>query len=336
MGNIAVLRNYKWPSLPGDYHRLVILTGDKKGTGYILSHGRIIIGRAPTAQICVGEDIKMSREHAEVIFVNGQYFITDLGSPNGIIVNDKKLKQTPLKQDDRIVIGQTVFKLEHQYISPKEDGLESTNNEPVETIAEIEQLPPIPKIKQPVDKKKFIIYGVVAIAAAMLLFMDEQPNKDATGPDGNAETELQKEKDMKQNIQDYVAEYKKNQGIKNDEHTQKLMSVINDGLREAREKNYFRAINQFNLALIMDPNNAKASRYLDQVKNELEQSVKAIMLKAKWEHESLNYNAALVEYCSIIRIFQNQSENEYYINALDEIKKILDLLGKEYSENYCL
>lgn len=330
MGSISVFKNYKWPTNPGHYHRLVILTGDKKGTGYILSTGRAIIGRAtpPNVQISV-DDPKMSKEHAEIVNIQGNYYITDLGSQNGIYLNDQKTKQSAIKHEDRIVIGQTVFKFEQQYVTQINDNLPKEVIKPQEVIPEFkEHVKPVKK-----QNKKILIYAALLILVGGLLFMEEEPPKKdenstekANGPEGST----------KQNVQDFVSEYKKNAASKNDEEGQKLMTVINEGLREAREKNYFRAINQFNLALIMDPNNAKASRYLDQVKNELEQNVKEIMLKAKWEFESLNYNAALIEYCSVIRIYQNQSDNEHYLNSVEEIKKILDILGKEYSENFCL
>lgn len=338
MGSLQVFKNYKWPSTPGDYYRLLILTGEKKGYSYILGHGRLIIGRGTKAQVII-DDNKMSREHAEIVFINGYYVITDLGSQNGIIVNNKKLKQTEISHEDKIIIGQTVFRFDHQYIAPKIESneIESEDEDEeveVEIIAEAKSDKKNTKIKgAKKDNKKIIIYGIAIIAVGFLLFSEDPKNE------ASKENKVENTNVTKEEVQDFVQEYKNSiaNSIKGkDEQTQRIITVINEGLREAREHNYFRAINQFNLALIMDPSNSRASRYLDQVKNELEATVKKIMLKAKWEFESLNYQAALVEYCSVIRLFQNQSENEYYINSLDEIKNILELIGKDYSENYCL
>ena len=56
----------------------------------------------------------------------------------------------------------------------------------------------------------------------------------------------------------------------------KLEIIYQRGLREAREGNYFRAINEFNLALILSPNNSRARFYISQVdtmiKNEIKQT----------------------------------------------------------------
>lgn len=52
----------------------------------------------------------MSKEHAELSFADGGYTITDLGSQNGIVVGDARVKQKKIIDGDKIVIGQSVLK----------------------------------------------------------------------------------------------------------------------------------------------------------------------------------------------------------------------------------
>lgn len=50
----------------------------------------------------------VSRDHAEIFFQNGFYFVTDLGSTNGTYINDHKLiphKPYLLQQSDEIRFG---------------------------------------------------------------------------------------------------------------------------------------------------------------------------------------------------------------------------------------
>ncbi len=74
---------------------------------------KIVIGRGK------GEDrldlslqyakfLGVSRDHAEIFFQNGYYFVTDLGSTNGSFVNDHRLiphKPYLLQQSDEIRFG---------------------------------------------------------------------------------------------------------------------------------------------------------------------------------------------------------------------------------------
>jgi len=50
-------------------------------------------------------DGKVSRNHAEIRFENGRYFIIDLNSTNGVFVNGQLVQNLPLKSGDRITIG---------------------------------------------------------------------------------------------------------------------------------------------------------------------------------------------------------------------------------------
>jgi len=52
---------------------------------------------------------KSSRNHARILEQNGAWVIEDLGSSNGTVVNDAKVKSVPLKNGDRIRIGINEF-----------------------------------------------------------------------------------------------------------------------------------------------------------------------------------------------------------------------------------
>ena len=84
---VKLLKHFEAPKEEGVYYRLVCLTGKDKGQAYILMGKRVVMGRSDGADIRV-MDIKSSREHAEIIKVGKDFVLTDLGSQNGIIIND--------------------------------------------------------------------------------------------------------------------------------------------------------------------------------------------------------------------------------------------------------
>jgi hypothetical protein len=76
------------------------------GKPYELSRDVVVLGRSRECDITL-DDANVSRRHAEVRRENGNWFIVDLGSTNGIEVNGKRTDRAKLEHDDRIVLGQT-------------------------------------------------------------------------------------------------------------------------------------------------------------------------------------------------------------------------------------
>ena len=57
------------------------------------------------------DDQFMSAHHCEVrVEPNGSYKLVDLGSTNGIVVNDKKVREHELVDNDLFRLGRTEFK----------------------------------------------------------------------------------------------------------------------------------------------------------------------------------------------------------------------------------
>jgi len=63
------------------------------------------IGRATDCQIQFSEAI-VSRRHAEILNIGGQWWIRDLGSGNGTLVNGRTIEKIPLEGSVRIELGQ--------------------------------------------------------------------------------------------------------------------------------------------------------------------------------------------------------------------------------------
>jgi Protein of unknown function (DUF3662)/FHA domain len=76
------------------------------GKPYELSRDVVVLGRSRECDITL-DDANVSRRHAEVRRENGNWFIIDLDSTNGIEVNGKRTDRAKLEHDDRIVLGRT-------------------------------------------------------------------------------------------------------------------------------------------------------------------------------------------------------------------------------------
>ncbi|HEX5036089.1 MAG TPA: DUF4388 domain-containing protein [bacterium] len=76
--------------------------------------GEFLIGHLEGLDLVLPKD-NTSRRHARLSILNGRVFVEDLGSAGGTCINGKRIGQkTELKEDDRLLIGSTILKLERK------------------------------------------------------------------------------------------------------------------------------------------------------------------------------------------------------------------------------
>jgi serine phosphatase RsbU (regulator of sigma subunit) len=99
---------------------LVILEGQSVGKRFPLGEQCAVIGRSPDATIHLPSQA-VSRRHARVWFEDGAFFIEDLGSVNGTLVNKQRIvRPTPLTDGDQVKVIEYV--LGFQAEADSEDG----------------------------------------------------------------------------------------------------------------------------------------------------------------------------------------------------------------------
>jgi hypothetical protein len=104
-------------ALPG-HPRLVLTNGGKAKTGspeargeeqaFFNPHSVTVIGRAVEADLRLN-DPGVSRRHAEIRQESGAFWIVDLGSTNGLRVNDAPVTRHQLRNGDRVEAGSTTL-----------------------------------------------------------------------------------------------------------------------------------------------------------------------------------------------------------------------------------
>ena len=88
---------------------LILMTGSKAGERYRLVKEKTIIGRHPGCDIVVDSG-SVSRQHAAIEMKDGGWWVEDLGSRNGTIVNGETLKeQHRLEAADEIGVCESLF-----------------------------------------------------------------------------------------------------------------------------------------------------------------------------------------------------------------------------------
>jgi pSer/pThr/pTyr-binding forkhead associated (FHA) protein len=309
--NVLVLKHFESPKEAGVYYRLICLTGGNKGESYVLLGNRIVIGRSEKADIRLN-DTKASREHAEVTKVGTNWVATDLGSQNGIIVNDRKIKQEQLNEGDKLIVGQTVFKFAKVEVTSKTKVIKE----------ESEDAKP--------SNKSFLPFLILLVIFAGLFLFDDKKTE------SNSSAKKEKSQGFQNVTDELTTAIQKRQANENKQIKEKLNAIYQRGLRELRERNYYRAIHEFNLALIIAPGDSQAEYYLRKTKEELDKEIESYLVRASRDEIALKYKSSIISYCSIIRLLYSAPDDPRHKNAVKSIKDLESKLGLETGETDCL
>jgi hypothetical protein len=95
------------PGAQGDIsRRIATITIGETGHDVALRGDRMVIGRLQECDICLA-DSNVSRRHAELFTIEGAWYLQDLESTNGTMLNGEPITRARLRDGDVIEIGLT-------------------------------------------------------------------------------------------------------------------------------------------------------------------------------------------------------------------------------------
>lgn len=91
----------------------VMVVVQKTGQKVPLKNRKVKIGRDPSNQVVIPDDTFTSRHHAWITFEEGDFWLEDLGSTNGTLLNGHPVvKRQVLSAGDKIRVGHTELTFE--------------------------------------------------------------------------------------------------------------------------------------------------------------------------------------------------------------------------------
>ncbi len=316
-GKTVILKKDFRPILvSGKHHRILCLTGVNKGFSYYLKSKRILMGRSKRVDIPV-LDQQSSRQHAELIKIDDSYVLTDLGSQNGLYVDENKIIQHKLSDGERIIIGKTAFRYN---IIINNENVEDESEEDYDEEAEDNEKKS--KGDNGSNKNKRFLFIVIGLFLFLMLLDDGEKNK--------------KNKNKKNRKGDEISSLlKKKERRKSSDVENRVNIILQRGLREYREGNYFRAIAEFNYALILSPNHTRSSFYLNRAKQDLDKEINENFERSKRSLSALKYGEAIVANCEVTKFLKGYELDDRYKEALSNLNKIKVKLNKDMNVDLC-
>jgi len=104
---------------------VIVTTGDQKGEFLPLGRRTSVIGRAENLPLQIRDDL-ISRKHLRIKFdeQTGDYSAEDMGSHNGVYINNRKIaEKTLLAEADMIMIGTTILMFTQKDFDDKDSAL---------------------------------------------------------------------------------------------------------------------------------------------------------------------------------------------------------------------
>jgi serine phosphatase RsbU (regulator of sigma subunit) len=93
-----------------DAREIVIRDLEGRSTTVSLKEDRVTVGRSPQNQLSYPDDVGLSRQHLALTYEGGQWFVEDLNSKNGTLLNGEPLTgRRPFRPGDRIAAGHLVI-----------------------------------------------------------------------------------------------------------------------------------------------------------------------------------------------------------------------------------
>lgn len=301
---------------------LTVLNGPETGVAYRLLGQQVSLGRDADNDVVI-HDNRSSRRHARLELRGSDYWIVDLGSQNGVLLNGQVTRQAALKSGDILRFGDT----DYRFGSPSQmTVLGSSPPVPQPSPALDRPMNPMPSMdgtsigRMPQRKTGsglFLVIGVIAAAAYFIFGTSAGKRlglilKSDDAVDSQIETITQANEKTEQEIA--------RKGKDTQQYTE-AQAFYMRGFREFREGNYGRAIQNFEAALALYPNHPLAKRYLDRSRLKLNELVTTALERGERDFGNQKYQKAYNEYRTVI-LLTNDGNNKSYQMAKKRMESI--------------
>lgn len=332
------------PRQVGETARLKVVRGPDQGSLFVLIGLRASIGRGTEADVQLS-DPKTSRKHAELTLgSDGRWTVIDLGSANGILVNDAAPSApAAMRSGDFLSLGETTFEFgvsaietTRMLMAPPREAAEhqqmlSARERERKRVLRLGKfgggMPDAVRSPSTMGGgKKFspITLVVLAAGAYFLLFEDSGNKPVVSQKPKTAATDAKNAvaKDAARDLaaflpHDPAAEEKTPQ-----DGPRTVEMFYRAGFREYTKGNYLRAKRQFETALQIDPSHVPSRSYLGKTEQSISEEIDAHLLKGKRKLDAGQLRDSRGHFEAVLRLLYRDKDHPHYKEAQEQLEKV--------------
>lgn len=287
---------------------LEVIEGPIRGEKIFITSSGLSIGRKRENDLPL-DDPMVSREHARIEQELSGFSIRDLGSKNGVFVNEKIVDYSSLKNGDIIRIGSSVFRFHME-------------EEKVEEEVVFEGKKEFLKKKKKASPVRVILYLLTAfllIVVVIAIMSSKKPQEDTR-------SRPSEERNVVEPIapSTHTSSGESQETPSKKELTEEERARFNSIYQQAElayfQGSYADAVNYFKEALSINPDCETCKKRIEELNKRLIDIIKEIDKRAHEFFESLQYQRAIDEWQRILDIVKDP-KNQFYIEASKNIEK---------------
>ncbi len=273
---------------------LIINSGSRAGTIFLLKGSTVTIGRASENNIALMDDLKCSRKHAVLHITSQGVLIKSLAEKNLVIVNQKPCVEEMLQEKSILVIGSTEFIFETR---------------------EINRGPAAPRIARNPGasvtiSKRFYIYGIIALVVTWLLWPSAtKPKISMIRNQEQIDADIAEAEQLKELAQKEMSKVRDNSVS-----YQQAQETYIKGFRDYKKGQYERALEQFQACLSLSPQHGLCNRYLRLSQRKFNELIQQQMILGRKYRDQNQFKACIASYRNVM-IMIKDSQNVTYKEA---------------------
>ena len=90
---------------PGIHGKIEVVIGSQQISSYLITDNPLSIGRDPAQSLVIIQEPIVSKLHCQIFARSGKVFVKDLNSTNGVYLNEEKIDEGELNDNDIVFLG---------------------------------------------------------------------------------------------------------------------------------------------------------------------------------------------------------------------------------------
>lgn len=342
-----------------------VVQGPHKGLRLSFQKEVITLGRGTDNGVALMDDLRISRQHTEIVQSHGQFKFRNLTDKNYTLVNGKKADSGALNSGDHLMLGETeiIFHCPEAAASPTANVLQALgpikpqlvsarNKELAKTWTQPQsrspanynpnpyhQAGPRPTMAPPPPRRAgpppgasdngrfrfYMIIGIVGLGLYFFVFSGSNASKKSKRIRGGEEIERSVQQ-SEENIKTMEERLSERGSLTNKRADENFIK----GFRDYQKGQYLRAREYFQIVLNLSPDHVEARKYYELSRIKFDKQIDYNFIEGLKNKDKKNYRMCRSYFSQVMILIQNDRRHPKYDEAQRYLRECSLSLERRY------